>query len=111
MEYRLESAWLCKVCLAARRCKKLAKNLIEAKRKGGEALRKVGRGVELKSAGRFFGLDRESHGFDDAAVRFETDGEALPDIARLMEVVKTTDQPCVAGGFLMKNSLDHIGAL
>jgi hypothetical protein len=29
----------------------------------------------------------------------------------LKEVVKTTDQPCVAGGFLMKNSLDHIGAL
>ena len=90
----------------------IAKSLIEAKRKGGEALRKAGGGVELEPAGRFFGLvERESHGFDDAAVRFETDGEALPDIARLKEVVKTTDQPWVAGGFLMKNSLDHIGAL
>ena len=69
----------------------------------GRKRRKTGRGVELKSAGRFFGLDRESHGFDDAAARFETDGEALPDIARLKVVMKATDQPWVAGGFLMKN--------
>ena len=66
---------------------------------------------EWKSADRIFGLDRESRGFDDAAVRFETDGEALPDIARLKVVMKATDQPWVAGGFLMKNRLNNIRAI